>query len=158
VRPTAFRAGALTGVLLFAAAASAVYLTVRVAHPPPYDFEASTAGADLSRHGAHSVEIRTTHGSLMRQTCNGACDDLWYKYKVAGENGIGVEVRDSAGDCLSCGGGLYVDSSGGEVGVVRVAGADKLRATAGYFEHQADGSLTPLKVGGQASPEPNPKP
>lgn len=158
MRLTAFRAGALTGVLLFAAAASAIYLMVRVQHPPPYDFEASTAGADLSRHGAHSVEIKTTYGSLMRQTCNGACDDLLYKSNVAGENGIGVDVRDAAGNCLSCGGGLYVDGSGDLVGVVRIAGIDKLQATAGYYEYQADGSLTPLSAGSRTSTDPNPKP
>ena len=121
MRITAFRIGVLSGVVLFAAAASAIYLMVRDPSPAPYNFEASTAGADLSRHGARIVEVRTTYGSMMRQTCNGRCDDLSYKIKIAGENGLQVMVRDAAGACLSCDGSAYVDSAscGASIGCPR---------------------------------------
>lgn len=132
MRMTAFRIGLLSGVLLFASAASAIYLMVRRPSPPPYNFEASASGADLSRHSARTVEIQTTHAPLMRQTCNGACDDLSYKIKIAGENGLSVLVRDAAGKCLSCDGGAHVDSASRHIAVVHIGGVEKLGVKGAY--------------------------
>lgn len=159
MRITAFWGGALSGVALFACGASAVYLLVRDRPPaPPYNFEASTSGTDLSRHGARTVEIVTTYAPLMRQTCNGVCDDLSYKLKVEGENGLSILVRDQAGACLSCDGGAYVDSASRHVAVVHVGGFEKLQATGEYLWLQPDGSMKPTRTVGESRAKADSKP
>lgn len=123
---TAFRTGFLTGLGLFLCAGLAVYLLLQSLDRPRYIFEGTTSGADLTRHGARTVEVNTTYGVLTRQTCNGACDDLSYKLG-GGDNGVGIWVRDAAGRCLSCGGDVYV-TNGLETSL-HVGGAEKLKAT-----------------------------
>lgn len=137
---TAFRIGVLSGLALSLCAILGVYLAFRSLDRPHYTFEGTTAGADLTRHGAKTVDINTTYGLLARQTCNGACDDLTYKLR-SGDNGVAIEVRDAAGKCLTCDKGLYVTS--GFAASIHVGGKDKLEVTRGYGENRADSSGAP---------------
>jgi len=76
----------------------------------------------------------------LRQTCNGTCDDLSYKLS-AGEVGIAIHVRDAAGRCLSCAGGVYANGGADRASSLSISGADKLEARAGFLRRQPDGSM-----------------
>lgn len=137
---TAFRIGVLSGLTLFLCASLGTYLLVQSLDRPRYIFEGTTSGADLTRHGARTIEVETTYGLLTRQTCNGGCDDLSYELG-GGDNGVSIRVLDAAGRCLSCDQGVYVTS--GRATSLHVGGADELQVSWGPVGTRSDGAKAP---------------
>jgi hypothetical protein len=55
-------------------------------------------GSDISRRGGVQVVVRHG-GGLLRQTCNGVCDDL----RIDGSSALpGAQVLDRNGKCIEC--------------------------------------------------------
>jgi len=158
-RPTAFRVGVLTGMATFLAVAGGIHLVVRQPSAT-FNILVESSGADLSRHGAHRLEIKRERGPLVRQTCRDECDDLSYRRKDGGPGDVHeVVVLDKAGRCLVCGSGLYTEESfGSPIARWSVGGEAKLEAHAGYFRRQPDGSLRPVKAPPSEAPAKSPEP
>lgn len=158
-RPTAFRVGVLTGMVTFVVVSGGIYLAVRQPSAA-FNIQVESSGADLSRHGAHQLEIRRERGPIMRQTCRDGCDDLSFRRKDGGAGDVHqVVVLDRAGQCLVCGSGLYTEESGGSlVAKWSVGGDAKLEGRAGYFRQQPDGSLSPVKAPPSEPPAKPPEP
>lgn len=157
MRLTAFRVGLLAGLGLFLAPALMIWLIMRADPEAPYDFEGATVGVDLSRHGARTIEVFDDDRLLLRQTCNGICDDLSYK-RSAGEVGMAIHVRDAVGRCLSCTGGVYASGGLDQAPSLSISGVDKLEARAGFVRRQPDGSTRLVGPTRVLDPPPNPKP
>jgi len=71
------------------------------------------SGAALTKHGAQRVEflgVIPDAPPMLRQSCNGACDDLSFRLFDASEGDHGVDVRSAKGDCLDCGARAYTDA------------------------------------------------
>lgn len=109
LRATAFRVGLLVGVALLLLAGALVYAAHRwAAGPPvPYSVQVISAGSALDRAGARQLDVRATYGQVMRQRCNGACDDL-SRQANGSDVTYGLEVRDGKGRCIACDTLVYV--------------------------------------------------
>lgn len=57
-----------------------------------------TDGGDVTRSGGASIVMHGADGSVTRQACREACDDLVF-WSGAAER---VEVRGAGGDCIVC--------------------------------------------------------
>lgn len=145
LRPTAFRVGLLVGAGVCLALAGASYGVYRSVAGPSvgYNVEIASAGPALTRAGARQLEVRTTYGPIMRQACNGACDDLTYRVE-SGDNAYRVAILNAKGGCISCDTGLYVDKGLNTVARFDVREGLTPLVQANYYKPQADGSLKPL--------------
>lgn len=143
LRPTAFQIGLLAGLGLCVMLGGAGYAAYRwmVGPTPAYDVQVASAGAALNRVGARQLEFRTTHGLVMRQVCNGACDDLGYQTN-ARDDGFRVAVLDAKGACIACENGPYVAGTPLVTSLIIREGAAPL-VSAEYLTPQRDGSLKP---------------
>jgi hypothetical protein len=142
LRPTAFRLGVLTGVVLFLVAWWLVYSWTRPTGPvADFDVEVVADGAALTRHGAGQFEVRNPRAILLRQVCNGACDDLSYRVEARGDDSYGVAVLDPKGRCLSCDHTLYVETHANDVARFLVGGDKALSVDADYYKLRANGAL-----------------
>lgn len=143
---TAFRAGLLAGLTLFLVGSGLMYLWLHNPVPePPYNMEVSASGRDLTAHGAKALVIQTTYGPVVRQTCNGACDDIAYKADST-DNTFSVSVFDGTGACLVCEeGGEYVTQGARSVSRLVVRGEGKLITERHHLSQQPDGSLAVSK-------------
>lgn len=142
LRLTAFRTGLLIGVGVAVAMAGAAYAGYRALVGPTgeYNVDVASSGAALTKAGAHQLEVRTTYGPIMRQVCNGACDDLTYRAH-SGENAYRVALLDAKGGCISCDTGLYVDGAVNVVARFEVRDGAEPLVKANHYKPQPDGSL-----------------
>ena len=142
LRPTPFRVGLLAGAGVFLALAGLSYGASRLVLGPrvEHNVQAVAAGAALTRVGARKLEVRTTHGLIMRQVCNGACDDLTYGAE-SGDNSYELAVLDAKGGCIACDAGIYVDGLMNSVARLEFRDGPAPRLQAAYYYPQPDGSL-----------------
>lgn len=126
-RPTAFRVGLLVGMALLLIMGVLVYAAHRwAAGPPvPYSVQVISAGSALDRAGARQLDVRATYGRVMRQRCNGACDDLSHQANGSDVT-YGLEVRDAKGRCIACDTLVYVPGSNFVASLVIRDGATSL--------------------------------
>jgi hypothetical protein len=142
LRLTAFRVGVLTGVALFLGGWWLVHSWTRPTGPvADFNVEVVSDGAALTRHGAGRFEVRNPRAVLLRQVCNGACDDLSYRVEAPVDDSYGVAVLDRKGRCLSCDDGLYVETHANAVARFVVGGEKALSVDADYYKLQANGAL-----------------
>jgi len=157
VKFTAFRAGLLTGLMMVLGLAGIIWWSSHGQPTAPYAFEGTVVGADVGRHGGRQVEVTDRGYAIVRQSCNGACDDLSYR-RSAGDSVVAVRVLDANGSCIVCSEGIYVTGGMPSASSIRVGGADKLEARSGSVARQPDGSM---RVQGEETvlgPAPGPKP
>lgn len=113
-RSRQFGLGVAAGAGAFLAVCGLGWLTVRAIVPAQdYNVEVVSQGAAVTKAGGGQVLVRTEYGHLMRQTCNGACDDLTFRTKGGGDTLYLVDVLDRSGGCLECKTGLSVYGLGG---------------------------------------------
>jgi len=60
----------------------------------------SIAGGDVAQAGGRSIVVGSTDGRF-QQICNGACDDVLYRFASRGPN-YTLRIRTPEGRCLLC--------------------------------------------------------
>lgn len=125
---TRFALGFPIGLLLFAAA----FFGVGVAYNESMagDVRLDSRGGDLTAHGGKALVVERRSG-VIRQTCNGGCDDLRVVNLGRGNGLRELRVLNAAGECVACRrGAQYVMThrperwtvGGGHLEVARVVG------------------------------------
>lgn len=99
-RPTAFRVGVLSGILALAVGSGVIYGVLHRYEAPEFNVEVVSSGTLMTLRDARQLVISHQRGAVT-QSCNEACDDLWYRAKDD-ENTYSVKVLDADGDCLVC--------------------------------------------------------
>ncbi|MEW5685788.1 MAG: hypothetical protein AB1942_12795 [Pseudomonadota bacterium] len=128
-RPSPFRIGLLTGLVLFLAMAGLAYAVSLSMKGSAFNIEASAVGADLDRHGASRIVLSRTHGVMFQQTCLGGCDDLSLRKHVP-EGSYELRVVDAKGACVACDGVAGYVAGGSYAGTTRweLKGQDRISA------------------------------
>ena len=99
-RPTAFRLGVLSGILVLVAGTGLTYAALYPHRAPPFNVEVVSSGTQMTVHKARKLIIGHQRGSIT-QRCLEACDDLWHRAEDD-ENTYVVKVLDDGGACLVC--------------------------------------------------------
>jgi hypothetical protein len=119
---TAFRCGAVCGLALGLVVVGLSAAAVRSTYTP-WNVGLISRGADVSRHAAATLELRSGRG-FVTLVCRDACDDLVLS-ETSGDNSYTLDVLNTKGECIRCAALGYV--TGGFDTKAEVGGAEQLK-------------------------------